>query len=158
MIRPSAYPVLKAISQWEDSCSSLTKGFPPISRALLGGLALRSSHTGPAVFRVTLDPQATIPHMHEEKAAQQHTEVYPLPAQLPLQAQGSSLLSPAHPGVQSRLPAWHGDAHLSHPGWQQNCITQQLSHSAAGGTQRSGLCQCTETHKTFINTSCLKIC
>lgn len=121
MIRPSVYLVLQAISQWEDSCSSLTKGFPPISRTLLGPLALRSLHS---VCRVTLDAQAVFPHRHKEKAAQQHSQVYPLAAQLPFQAQGSSLLCPAHPWVQSRLPAWHGDAHLSHPGWQQNCLTQ----------------------------------
>lgn len=53
--------------------------FPELQLPMLWeALALRSSLTGPAVCRVALDPQATFPHMH--KAAQQHTQVYPLAA------------------------------------------------------------------------------
>lgn len=151
MIRPSVYLVLQAISQWEDSCSSLTKGFPPISRTLLGPLALRSLHS---VCRVTLCS-------HTGTKRKQLSSTVRFILWLP-----SSHFKPR------AAPCYALHTRGCNPGCQHGtgmpiCLTQdgnktalhkQLSHSAPGGTQRSSLCQCTEIHKTFINTICLKTC
>lgn len=142
MFRTNAYLVLRATSQWEDSHSSLTEELHNVSKTSLKSLALTNPLTlGQLVCRVCVvtDPLATLSpthtkyhHSKENTAQQTHGQASPLADQIPLQAHGSSsVLAAAHPWVKSTLSSQHGDAHLSNPGWQCNCITHPAFTSSS---------------------------